>query len=403
MRLRIEFGLLATTVRACIPLLKKKSTRILHGWILGSTLAAACILAFPASKSVGAFGFEQLRQLRNPSAPFPFITVISLLVLVSGIDLYFRIFKSLRANLFDLAFWLAFCSGFALWVLLEIESLRLALSTAGTLFLLSLVGACIGQIEWSETESARFHSDRPIAEEGADLLGRGSLIQEVVSVLRTERPTVMAVTGAYGSGKTSFIRLVLNQLRRFPESEFPPIIIEFNPWLPNDPNALVISFLNSVAAGVQQHFYVPGLDRQARQYGRAIASVIPKLQDAAKLFEDPSQQQQIAQLKSAISSVPRQIIVVLDDLDRLQAEELEVVLKILKAGPELPNMTFLCALDQSETALILKTTRQYQDTYSFLEKFFTVEIMLPAVDTSRLWQYFWTELNIIIGRRSAAR
>lgn len=160
----------------------------------------------------------------------------------------------------------------------------------------------------------------------------------------------------------------------------------------------MISLFSSISNGVRELFYLPELDEQTRQYGRVIASVMPGMKDAAKLLNEPSQHEKILSLRNAISAIPRQIVVVLDDLDRMQAAELEVLLKVLKGGPELPNVTFLCALDKMETSLILKSTRPKQNTLTFLEKFFTVEISIPNVDRTQLWLYFLREFESLLSR-----
>jgi hypothetical protein len=45
-------------------------------------------------------------------------------------------------------------------------------------------------------------SDLPIPEDGEDLLGRRPIINDLISDIVLEKPEVIAITGAYGEGKT---------------------------------------------------------------------------------------------------------------------------------------------------------------------------------------------------------
>lgn len=77
-------------------------------------------------------------------------------------------------------------------------------------------------------------------ENGTDLLDRGEMIESVVSTILLQPPPIVAVTGRYGDGKTSFLNLAIGEINRSTEIEV-PIIVRFSPWLAADSNALVLS------------------------------------------------------------------------------------------------------------------------------------------------------------------
>jgi hypothetical protein len=176
------------------------------------------------------------------------------------------------------------------------------------------------------------------------------------------------------------------------------VIVRFNPWLAADSNALVISLLNSIVVELRRTFVVPRLGRDAARYARTLLSAIPRAEWLKHLIENASQEQRIGALAKHVDKTRRRVLVVLDDLDRMEAKELETVFKLLRGSDRLSNITFLCAYSANELARILETTRPSQDTSTFIEKFFPVRYSLPPVDRAHLESIFLQRLTDIITR-----
>ena len=111
--------------------------------------------------------------------------------------------------------------------------------------------------------------DLPLPENGRDLLGRGEIVDQLVATILLEQPRIIAITGGYGQGKTSFLNLVLGRLRKSDEGDR-PIIVTFNPWLAADPNSLTLSLLNSIVIEMRKNYFVAGLKRDAFEYARTL-------------------------------------------------------------------------------------------------------------------------------------
>lgn len=363
-------------------------------WLAGSLIAAAAIVFWPVWQLFAESARFYRPLLVVPAYPGTFTLLLSFAMVLSGVSLLLRVAKSIGIGLFTGWSFCAFISGLALWIGLESGH-------AVTAIVSSLVGIALSALlsrkmtVAASTASTRFYSDRPLEEGGKDLLNRGRLVTEVVSTIITDKPSVIAITGDYGSGKTSFIHLVTGELKKFDPPQR-PITVHFNPWLPSDPTALAHALLRSVVSAIEEEYFIPGLGENARLYAKTIASALPSGKDLAALFEDPPQAQKLDLLTRQISSLPRRIVIVLDDLDRMQAQELETVLKMLKGAPELKTVTFLCALDKVEVAKILRSLRRYQSTERYLEKFFTLEIPLPPIDRAELRKTFVDRVTTLI-------
>ena len=201
------------------------------------------------------------------------------------------------------------------------------------------------------------------------------MIESMVSTILLDQPSIVAVTGKYGDGKTSFLNLAVGHLRKSIHNA--PIIVRFSPWLAGDSNALVLSLLNSIVAEIKREFVIPGLSADAARYARTLLSIVPWTERLKDLVVESSQEGRIDALVDRIARVHRRVLVVLDDLDRVEAKELETVLKLLRGSDKLSNITFLCGFNWDEVALILKASRPHQDTETFIEKFFPIEFQSP--------------------------
>jgi hypothetical protein len=310
-----------------------------------------------------------------------------------------RYWRSLRLGLIPFRAWLWVSSIAVFWLAAESSHLVLALGSLGVAGLAALGDALInrGWRSAGRIVPGLVESDLPVREGGEDLLGRGEIVEGLISTILLEQPEVIAVTGAYGEGKTSFLNLTVGKLRKLEGVDL-PVIVRFSPWLAADSNALVLSLLNSIVVEIRGRFFVPGLGRDAARYARALLGAIPRAEWLKDIVGEPSQEQRITALARHIARTRRRVLVVLDDLDRMEARELETVLKLLRGSDRLSNITFLCAFAPVELALILKATRASQDTAVFIEKFFPVQVALPKIDSSERRFLLLQKINEIFVR-----
>lgn len=310
-----------------------------------------------------------------------------------------RIWRSLRLGLirFPIWFWICLVAGF--WVLVESHHYGFALETlVSAVVLLLVIKACARpSADAPRQDSTIIEPDLPVPENGEDLLGRRPFVELLVSRILLEKPLVMAVTAPYGDGKTSFLNLVVGEIRKTQPEDL-PIIVKFSPWLASDSNALVLSLLNSIVSEINKSYFVPGLKRDAVEYARTLLKVIPKLDSLKEILSEPSQEDRIHGLTRRISETGRRILVVLDDLDRMEAKELETVFKVLRGSEAFVNFTFLCSFDRTGLVHILEATRSNQDVSTFIEKFFQLLVPLPPVDSAQLQEVFTSKLKEVLRR-----
>jgi KAP family P-loop domain len=235
-------------------------------------------------------------------------------------------------------------------------------------------------------------TDEPIASWSEDALGRAAIVDILSAKTIISKTPVIAVSGPFGSGKTS----VLNLLREHLKDK--AIIITFSTWLPGSQETLASYLLADIARECQKQYVVPGLGKSSRRIAHAFAKTVPFLKDYVELLPAPTQRDDISELKAALSRIPKRVVVLLDELDRMEKDELLTLLKVLKGISYLPNLTFICAVDTNEIVRIVKgesnsVNRQY------FEKFFPVTVSIPEMDSEMLRSVGVKRVAIALERR----
>ncbi len=370
--------------------------------LTGTAVAFLLLVLFPLVQPNQALLRGYIKQsLPLHTAVMALIAGVALLA-IALLTTIARVWHSLRLGLIRLPMFAWIVCIVAFWLLIESHHNRLALTT-----ILSAAGLTLGIKSLCKpptntgVTSEVIESDLPVPENGEDLLGRREIIDSLVARILFEQPVVIAVTAPYGEGKTSFLNLVVGEMRKVDVKDR-PIIVKFSPWLAGDSNALVLSLLNSIVSEMNKSYIVPGLKRDALAYARTLLSVIPKVGRLSGILSEPSQEDRIAGLAKRISETNRRVLVVLDDLDRLEAKELETVFKLLRGSESLNNFTFVCSFDRTELGRILKTNRPLQEIDNFIEKFFQLFVPLPKVDFVQLQDLFLQRVTTVLDRYGLA-
>lgn len=219
------------------------------------------------------------------------------------------------------------------------------------------------------TDNTIRHPDRNAQEFAKVLISK--MIQTDVSV----SAFAIGIEGTWGSGKSTF----LGYIRQSLPNEV--VVMDFNPWLSISDKSLVKSFFDVMANVVSKE-----LDRDLfspiTQYGDAIASLdgVGGWMEAVKNYLLRHLERDIYSLKERISEVLRNrgknIVVIIDDMDRLDHKELFEVLRLIRNTADFPGVFYIAAYDRDYV------TEQLQNcgisrAESYLEKIFNLEMNLP--------------------------
>jgi hypothetical protein len=230
-------------------------------------------------------------------------------------------------------------------------------------------------------------SDDPIQTWTQDALGRAALVDSISVKVMVSKAPVVALTGPFGVGKTS----VLNLLREHLGTK--TITVSFSTWLPGSQETLTSYLLADIANECKKQFIVPGLRQSAVRLATALGQEVPLLSDYLKLIPSATQKDQIDNMASALLRLPKRVVVLLDEIDRMEKEEILTLLKVIRGVASLPNLSFVCAMDRDALA---KTTGKDLD---YFDKFFPVMISVPQPNPVALRKAGTDRLVSVFARR----
>ena len=192
----------------------------------------------------------------------------------------------------------------------------------------------------------------------------------LVRTILVSRPSVIMLRGQFGVGKSS----VLNLLRLGIGKR--AIVVPFNSWLPGSQETLVSDLFGDVALEIGLTYFVPGLRKRLRKLASVLAGTVPQLKGISEFLPSYTQRDEINDLERLLERIPRRVVVLLDEIDRMQKEEILTLLKVLRGAASLQNVTFVCALNQKQ---VVKTAygQSDEDSNEAFEKFFPTIIEVP--------------------------
>lgn len=240
--------------------------------------------------------------------------------------------------------------------------------------------------QWSE-------SDDPIRTWEEDAIGRASLVDSMSVKLMISKSPVLALFGELGAGKTS----TLNLLREHLDDK--AIVVSFSTWLPGSQETFTAYLLSDIANECRKHYVVPGLRKSAKRLAKALGKNVPLLRSYFESLPEATQRDDIASIYAALERLPKRVIVLLDELDRMEREELITLLKVIRGVSHLPNLSFVCAGDFKT---IVKTVRGdfNQENIAYFEKFFFDVIEIPPLDAAAMKKAGIERLVTTLNRRS---
>lgn len=241
--------------------------------------------------------------------------------------------------------------------------------------------------------------DDPIAEESEDRLGRGEYVASLYHLITSARDGTSQVVGVYGEwgeGKTSAVQLLQSKFRN--EKANNVRFTWFNPWSSITRKNIQAELFKSIGDRLRWRVN-PVLSFNFLRYAcQKAESLIPQpyglsewaLVLAAKVFNLFSSLDDVKRdLRDALERISGRIVVVLDDLDRLEPKELREIIRCVKTNGDLPNVTYLLLTDKKRLARA--TVELYGDGVAgesegenFLEKIVQYPVPLWNVPQDRL-------------------
>lgn len=245
----------------------------------------------------------------------------------------------------------------------------------------------------------RIAADTPVGVAG-DELGRrrfAELIARQIELLPIGDGLVMSLVGAWGSGKSSVLKMVAEQFQNRPEGNV--VVVRFNPWFFSGSEQLTTLFFATLAEQLGRQLRpkrARAVTRQLRSYGDALGTLraLPLLggffgvgsdvlKEAAKRADTGAElPEKRSQLAEDLGKLGVRVLVLVDDVDRLMPDETRDLMRMVKLVGDLPAITYLLAFDPGPVTRALSVNGI--EGREYLEKIVQVEHRLPEIPADRL-------------------
>ena len=228
-----------------------------------------------------------------------------------------------------------------------------------------------------------FLSDEEIKRENDDLLSNETQARsfaETVLASGAHSGLVFGVEGPWGVGKTSFINLAERYWERAADKV---IVCRFEPLRYASEPDLSDRLIRDLSAAIQNKVFAPEFRPAASRYSRLIKGKADMSFLGFKLSLEPSQEtvdDLLDDIDEVLRRIGRRVIVVIDDLDRLDAKTVNNVLFATRRTFKLSQATYVLCYD---TEVLAGGKEEGFRAREFLEKFVTVKLSL-FVDSSSI-------------------
>jgi hypothetical protein len=226
-------------------------------------------------------------------------------------------------------------------------------------------------------------ADSAIKTESEDKFGYYSnsndLVHRIISNPNyySERALCIGIQAAWGSGKTSFLNLMQYAVEKDKESNNynKAIIVKFNPWFSKNSEQITQDFLRSLSDAL--HKYNPNISSEISRYSKVLSSSeLGWLSKLLKVYfgnKVKPIEKEFNKLGYCISCILKPVIIFIDDVDRLESDEIMMVLQLIRNVANFRNTTFIVTYDKKYVLDTIKKPEKY------LEKIFTTNYSLPIV------------------------
>lgn len=251
------------------------------------------------------------------------------------------------------------------------------------------------------------YSDKALTNPADDLFGTKDFAEHIAEGIKKRTSSdclVLGINGKWGEGKSTALNFIHENLKNDENIK----CLKFNPWLFSSPQVLLANFFEQLGnlisdgkpnkkdikgwlskyssivnlTGVAASVLVPGV-------GGVLQTILKGLTNSEKIAEEINKNISLdnpQELKDKINEKliesNQKYVCFIDDIDRLDKEEVFLILKLVKLTADFNNITYVLAFDQEMVAK--SVSNKYEDGSiqagkNYLEKIIQITFELPVL------------------------
>ena len=207
---------------------------------------------------------------------------------------------------------------------------------------------------------------------------------------QTQESFAIGISGSWGSGKTTFLDIMRERMKEGYR------VIPFNPWMCTSKEQVLQMFFDELGEKLEPEGN--SLKNTIRKYRDIVleADLHPVLSSVARVIPLHNNEVTLQSLKENIEKTitaegSKPIAILIDDLDRLEGDELFEVLRLIRITANFRNVVYVVAYDRSYVCNVLNRSKNIERAEEFLQKIFHLEVSLPKFEEETLLDVFIEE------------
>lgn len=271
----------------------------------------------------------------------------------------------------------------------------------------------IGSDEDKQKETKDFRGDGSVCQKSEDEFDRydfSARIAKTIADRKSSDGIVMGIYGAWGEGKSSVLGFIETELKNEENKAKNVVVVKFNPWRYNDENVLLGQFFEKLETALDTNPKTKNeeIAKLLKRYGKLVSINIPVIGNIGELLKNVGevfgQDQDIEKLKqdinNALKKTNTKIVVFIDDIDRLEKDEVQSIFRLVKLTADFWNTTYLLAFDDEMVAASVGErfgAGNKEAGQSFIEKIIQVPINMPVMSSAQLKEFCFKRVDNAIG------
>ena len=263
--------------------------------------------------------------------------------------------------------------------------------------------------------------DRPIAGPDEDRLGLQPFADGLATALladdsRTARGVVLGLEGSWGSGKSSILNLVAARLAERAGERL--VLVRFDPWLVSGRDDLIAAFIRelvdaidpvrkergrvgSAAAKLAEYgeMLSPALNLYVPLLGTAVGGLMKAAGKGVSPSRSPTDMRK--DVEKVLAELDRPVVVLVDELDRVEDAEVRTVAQLVRAVLDFPNVSYVLAYDPKRVSEALGGGDEKRGA-AYLEKIVQLRVPLPAQAPDALRRVIDADFRVLMAASPAA-